>query len=83
MRTCSVFTAEIIKVVRAGLDKERNKVGDVLRERIFKFMMVFRLKMWKYCNKQSDHPPLLTHLFFWPVSFCPQFALCLFLGSSI
>lgn len=64
MRTCSVFTAEIIKVVRAGLDKERNKVGDVLRERIFKFMMVFRLKLWKYCNKQSDHPPLLTHLFF-------------------
>lgn len=39
MRTCSVFTAEIIKVVRAGLDKERNKVGDVLRERILKFMM--------------------------------------------
>lgn len=29
MSTLCVFTAEVIKVVRAGLDKEQDKVGDV------------------------------------------------------
>lgn len=27
----SVFTAEVIKVVRAGSDKEQSELGDVLR----------------------------------------------------
>lgn len=32
MRTLFVFTAEVIKVVRAGLDKEQDAVGDVLSQ---------------------------------------------------
>lgn len=32
MRTRSVFTAEVIKVVRAGLDKEQSRMGDVSRQ---------------------------------------------------
>lgn len=45
MRTRFVFTAEVIKVVRAGLDKKQNELGDGLfffrydpQERICKLM---------------------------------------------